>query len=476
MNSSNDRVLLHVSAAAAFLISVVTLVLASSKVALNPSLSVNVIRGAMTVLNVSILLSSLASGGIGAIVLAVLASFVAIIADLRVGYHLWYFVGTFIVTAAVGRLCRRRIEEDEQSRSLRAEKREEEINILVDTVRKTQREIDALRKKIERYAALKEVAESLSTTLSLDEIASLVVDSATRIVGKADRALFFLVDRDKQGLALYVSRSGVRAAKIKDKKGDVVDIWVLKQRKPLLIEDTTRDFRFPQSNLSEARKYYRSLISAPLVMESKVMGVLRLDSAKELAFNQDDLRLLDVIAALAAVALENNSLYKKTEELAIKDGLTNLVVQRYFKERLNEETKRASLSKSSFSLLMLDIDYFKDYNDRYGHIAGDIVLRYLAGILKDTAGEGDLVARYGGEEFAVIMLGKNKREAMDKAETIRGKIESEPLILRREKANLTVSIGVASFPADTLIAEEMIKKADDRLYKAKKEGRNRISG
>ncbi len=477
MKPPTDKVVLHGLAAGAFVISTIILVLFSKKAAINPSLYLNLINIAIALYNVAILFSWVALGLSGGVVFLILASSAVFLTGWKPGYPpSFFFIGSFIATSGIGYAFLNKLKNEEGSRNFKSEKIEEEINLLNDGIKKKQAEIDSLRNKIERYATLKEVAETLSTTLALDEISAIIIDSAMRVVGKADRALLFLTDNEKQELALHTSRSRAKVLKIHDKKGDAFDNWMFKQRKPLLIEDTERDFRFSQADISEAKKYFRSLISVPLIMEGRVMGILRLDCLKEFSYNQDDLRLLDILADLATVAVENNHLYKKTEELAIKDGLTDLVVHRYFKERLFEETKRAMRSKAQFSLLMLDIDYFKNYNDRYGHIVGDIVLRYLAGILKDATKEGDIVARYGGEEFTCLLLGRDKRAAMNEAEGIRRRIESEPLILRREKASLTVSIGVANFPSDASIAEDLLKKADDRLYKAKKEGRNRVSG
>ncbi len=477
MNPPNDKLILHSLSTITFLVSIAILAIVSTRATLNPSFHHSLLLIALALFNIGILSSWFVLGIGGGLAFLLLAFLAIALVEQRLGYP-WRpaCIGSFLVTGAVGYVFRRKYDAQEQSCSLRTENMEEDLNLLADGIRRKRTDLDALRRKIERYATLKEVAEVLSTTLSLDEIAQLVVDSSMRIVGKADRGLLYLIDKDKQELALHVSQSKAGVPKVKEKKGDVFDMWVFKQRKPLLIEDTGTDFRFSQTDLAAAKEYFRSLISVPLILESKMMGVLRLDSAAELTYIQEDLRLLDIIADLAAVAVENSRLYTQTEELAIKDGLTDLAVHRYFKERLKEETKRATRTKSTFSLLILDIDHFKEYNDKYGHISGDVVLRYLSGVLKTVAKEGDIVARYGGEEFAMILLGREKKTAVQEAEAIREKIKSEPLVLRREKTNLTVSIGVANFPSDTFIAEELIKKADDRLYKAKKEGRNRVAG
>jgi diguanylate cyclase (GGDEF)-like protein len=257
------------------------------------------------------------------------------------------------------------------------------------------------------------------------------------------------------------------------KKGGIFDRWAVKNMKSLLVKDVRKDFRFSVGG-EEMKDDSTSLIIKPLIMESSVLGILRVDSPREAAFTQYELRILDIIGELAAVALQNARLYRQTEELAIKDGLTGLYVHRYFMERLEEEVKRALHSDSSFTLLMLDIDDFKDFNDKHGHIAGDAVLKNIGQILKSKASAGDIVARYGGEEFAFLVLNCAKKKAVKLADDIRKKIQTSPVILRRQKCSVTVSVGVAIFPEDAKLREDIIWEADKCLYKAKAEGKNAV--
>jgi diguanylate cyclase (GGDEF)-like protein len=211
-----------------------------------------------------------------------------------------------------------------------------------------------------------------------------------------------------------------------------------------------------------------------MMLENRISGTLRLESVKRNAYSADDLRILYVIADIAAVAMNNARLYARTEELAIRDGLTNLYVQRYFKERLRDELKRAERKKHIFSLLFFDIDHFKHYNDKHGHAAGDIVLKHIAYTLHKFAGTGDVIARYGGEEFAVILAGQDKGGAARIANDIRKHVSKDMIALRDQKTCVTVSAGVATYPNDGSSEETLIRIADSNLYKAKKEGRNKV--
>ncbi len=275
-----------------------------------------------------------------------------------------------------------------------------------------------------------------------------------------------------------MSLAGTKAAhphyEVKLKKSDIFDNWVLRQRTPLMVDDTRRDFRFNVQDIGKEARAVRSLISAPLISENKLRGILRLDNTSQKVYDSDDLRLLDIISNLSAVAIQNTLLYQELEKLAITDGLTGLLVHRYFQERFEEEISRALWTNSQFAFLMIDIDNFKSYNDRYGHIAGDIVLKKIAKLISSGVNPGDIVARYGGEEFGVLLVNTHKSDALKIAQAIREKIEKEEFILRRQVSEVRISGGIAFFPEQGKTKENLIQRADQALYKAKREGKNRI--
>ncbi|HET9987476.1 MAG TPA: GGDEF domain-containing protein, partial [Kofleriaceae bacterium] len=162
-------------------------------------------------------------------------------------------------------------------------------------------------------------------------------------------------------------------------------------------------------------------------------------------------------------------------QLAVTDGLTGLYNHRHFHERLSLEVERSQRSGLPLSLLMLDVDHFKQFNDSHGHPAGDEVLRQLARVLADTRRANDVVARYGGEEFAVILVDTAKFTAAKVAERVRERIVAHDFADRSAKSPpITVSFGVATYPEDGSDAEALVRAADTALYAAKRAGRNRV--
>ncbi|HHN47010.1 MAG TPA: diguanylate cyclase [Planctomycetes bacterium] len=179
---------------------------------------------------------------------------------------------------------------------------------------------------------------------------------------------------------------------------------------------------------------------------------------------------------LEQVHIVASSLLLATARLAITDGLTGLYNHRYFQDRLERELRHAREVSDCVSLLMIDIDFFKVYNDLNGHIAGDVALREVAETIRSNVKEGDVAARYGGEEFAVIMCDTRKEDAAGAAERIRLAVEgvSFPSEEVLPTGNLTVSVGVAEFPQDAHDRTGLIAHADRALYVAKRSGRNRV--
>lgn len=348
-----------------------------------------------------------------------------------------------------------------------------EKNDLNNDYRQKGESLSIFFEKYSTYYNLRKLAEDFAARISLTELSNLVVGRALEFVPKGEGCFLSLASPNDERLSLLASKRVRELSRIKRKEGDLFDFWVIRNRKRLLVTDVQKDFRFDPRQANAQGEEIGSLISAPLLHEGRVLGTLRIHSAKPETFSADDLRLLDAIATLASAALSNAMLFEKTQELAIRDSLTGLYVQRHFFDRLREEHHRALRTNHDLSLLMCDLDHFKAANDRWGHGAGDLMLSQFADILRKKVG-GGVSARYGGEEFAVLLPETTKKKSVLLAEEVRKAMEDFEFTVRRQKLHMTVSIGAASLPADTLDEEDLVRKADEALYRAKHEGRNKV--
>jgi diguanylate cyclase (GGDEF)-like protein len=240
------------------------------------------------------------------------------------------------------------------------------------------------------------------------------------------------------------------------------------------------------SELQETDAFKKSLepiidagivLIAPIHHGNHLDGFILLgDRIKDRSYSEDEIEVLKMFNSMLAVAITNASMYERIKELSYTDGMTQLHNYRYFEKRLSEELARAKRNKNGLSLLILDVDYFKNYNDTLGHQAGDEALRILSNVLRATARNVDIVCRYGGEEFAVILPHINYEGAEIFAERVREAVEAEkfPKEEVQPQGLLTVSVGVSYFPDHSEEISDLIYKADLALYKAKRTGRNKV--
>lgn len=245
----------------------------------------------------------------------------------------------------------------------------------------------------------------------------------------------------------------------------------LKTGNPLVVADIA-DFTAPAP---EEWKYKSdSFITFPVSIGERKLAVLNFtDRVRGEAFTDRDLELLQAITPQIAMAIDRATMKDKAvefEQLSVTDPLTGLLNRRYLQERLSEEIQRSKRHHFPMSLLMLDVDEFKSYNDTFGHLAGDAALKIIAGILKDNLRGDDVAVRYGGEEFAILLPQTSSEEASVIAERIRMQVERTEFPHRR----ITASIGIAKTTADVNLPDDIIWAADRALYEAKGRGRNNV--
>ena len=219
----------------------------------------------------------------------------------------------------------------------------------------------------------------------------------------------------------------------------------------------------------------RSEIAVPLKVEGEIIGVLDVEATRPGAFGQEEERTLSVIAQQVAAVVHTVRLHQETRELATTDSLTGLHNRRHFIETLEDHVQRALRYDEQLALLLLDCDELKQINDRFGHHWGDRALREIAGLLESTLRESDVTARLGGDEFALLLLDADAELAFRVTERLRSEIARVRLTTDGgEEIELSTSIGVTVFPADGRDARELLRKADDALYEAKRRGRNQV--
>ncbi|MBI5560977.1 MAG: sensor domain-containing diguanylate cyclase [Deltaproteobacteria bacterium] len=287
-----------------------------------------------------------------------------------------------------------------------------------------------------------------------------------------------LLDSEKKELYFEIA-VGEGAEKIRDlrlKLGEGIAGWVAKEGKPLLVPDVDKEPRFSTRGDKVSRFRTKSIICVPMQTRGKCLGAIELlNTAEDGIFSEEDLLILTTLAEYAAIAIENALLFDKVEELTITDDLTHIYNSRHMHRFLDYELSRASRYDYHLSMIFMDLDFFKDINDKYGHISGSRLLAEVAQLIVRNVRSADAVCRYGGDEFVVLMPETPKDKAFLVAEKIKNVIK-ENLFLKEDGINcrITVSIGVASYPRDAKDKLELIHLADRAMYAVKNRSRDGV--
>jgi two-component system cell cycle response regulator len=340
------------------------------------------------------------------------------------------------------------------------------FNAMTDHLRAYIGELKSSRDELQH--SLDRMGATLSTTLNLEGMLEVILDTAMVTLGASAGGLYL---RRHPGRELTL---------------EVVQGYPGPSRAVLLLEEGIAGraaggipVLVPQDSvepLAPVEPQADTAVAVPLVRGERTIGVIALyGRPTPEPFGQQDVETLAAFAAQASVAIENVLLHQETEQLSITDGLTGVWNRRYLELSLRKEIERASRFNRPLTVLMIDIDRFKDVNDRFGHQRGDGVLvevtRRIMGTIRTQI---DFVARYGGEEFVVVLPETPSEGGKVVAEKVRSAVRDHPFVGDGSHLTITVSVGVAVFPIDGLTSEDLIRAADQAMYRAKRAGRDRV--
>jgi diguanylate cyclase (GGDEF)-like protein len=316
-------------------------------------------------------------------------------------------------------------------------------------------DIESLNRQLQRRLgelnAVSEITEVIHSSLDFDAIGALVLEIIQKVIDVPACSLLVL-DKEKAE-TLFSASAGLADVATARAVDRVVD------------------------GTGGTVELESGLFSCLTVLDHGQMMVVFCAEAEQIEnMRVEDRLVLQAVASELAVAVENSQLYKLTKRLSITDELTGLYIYRYLQQRLEDEYERARRYDRPLSLLMLDADDFKKFNDSFGHVAGDVALAELGAIVKTTVREIDIPARYGGEEFSVILPETDAAGAFVVAEKVREAIATHKFADADGDRNqqLTVSIGLATYPVHADDREALLRQADDALYTAKHLGRDRV--
>jgi diguanylate cyclase (GGDEF)-like protein len=344
------------------------------------------------------------------------------------------------------------------------------INLVFSRLSRTRRQLE---ERVSDLEILNATARRFAASLQLEELVEAVARETCKAIPEAEAvALVHRRAGDRAGLVIDgFDRLTDRFFRRPMQEGEGAAGWVMTRGTTRRIGDLSAE---PDIASRGAAHGIRSWLGVPLFMYGGCEGVIAVQSSHPRAFRADHQQLLESLALQIAAALQNAHLY----ELAMVDGLTGLFMRRYFDARIEEEIERSKRYGSSFSVVMVDVDDFKHLNDTHGHLIGDRVLRSIANVVKSQMRGVDTAARYGGEELALILPRTEMVNAYNVGERIRGAIAEMRVTTDGDPSRtlrVTASFGIASYPeSKARDGEDLVRKADRALYRAKKTGKNRV--
>lgn len=315
------------------------------------------------------------------------------------------------------------------------------------------------------------VAMLTGSQMQLEPTLNLLCDLAAEIVSYSAARVYFW-NEVEENMELRIKRGEIKRVTPISGRGSTLNLWAGQYAKPLLVTHGLGPLADAELDSANAQ----SALVVPLFVRGRVSGSLQIFHAQTGVFSAEDAQLLWIMSLVADNLLTREETNEGLLRFAFTDYLTGLRTRGYFEQQLELEFKRSERKNQGFALLMVDIDFFKTLNDRYGHHVGDKVLREVTSLLATDMREVDTVARYGGEEFVIILPETTELEAIYVAQRLRKTVQQAryEAIIPQGNEQLTISIGIAMYPSDAQNRRSLIEAADAALYAAKKGGRNQV--
>jgi diguanylate cyclase (GGDEF)-like protein len=346
-------------------------------------------------------------------------------------------------------------------RLLREKELINEYNQLKDSLSVVKRELDFY----------KDLNRTLTSSLELNNVLVTIMKKAKEITN-AEAWSVLLVDQNTGEMVFKKTEDKKKTKEIQRLRmriGEGICGWVAQSGIPVVVLDVVKDKHYCEKIDKAIHFKTKSIICVPIKSRGQIIGVLEvMDKTTGQPFTEEDLSALMKLIDQAAIAIEIASLYQRMADLVITDDLTKLFNTRYLNRTIEMEIQRSVRYHSSVSLIFMDIDYFKNINDRYGHLVGSKVLVEMGQLLLKNLRTVDIVTRYGGDEFVIVLPQTPPSAATQIAERIRISIEKN-VFMKKEGYSLkmTASFGVTSYPESAKSKEELIKLADEAMYKIK---------
>jgi diguanylate cyclase (GGDEF)-like protein len=352
------------------------------------------------------------------------------------------------------------------------------LAVQVAMVVQTARLHQTVQQKAAQLEVLNEVAKAVGSTIELESLIEMIYQQVSRIILADTYIVSEYITKENCLIIRMLVDEGERFPPQAISGNEGFSSIVVKTRQPVLLNNLSNHTKNSQVKcvMVGKNKSCASWLGVPMIAGGNLVGLISVSSYQENAFTENDQALLLNVANQAAIAVDNARHHASVEDQAHRDSLTGVYNHGYFLECLEEEINQSKNQEIPLSLIMLDIDLFKEYNDRYGHVIGDEVLRLTVQAIRTHIKTTDIVGRWGGEEFGVILTGATTEHALQVAERIRQTLLELPL---KTEAGLplvkpTVSQGIATFPEHCVSSAKLVICADQALYQAKDAGRDQV--